>query len=226
MPPSFIIRSLLVLGAITAASSEELSFLDLRVGGGVLSRDYRGASSTTVTNNSSSVSTTTESGDDGRDAERHYRGQLQLVWGNLGPAGGLILGGGIAFNSARFDNSAQDADLNIPVVDVLIGYGFAINRAWHFELTPFAGVGRAYYTVTDQGSTTTSKDWSKYVEYGARIGAYYTFAESLQAGIEVPYLIGRLDPEYDHDSNPNTYSVSDSRRNQGLGLLISLGHRF
>ena len=204
----------------------ELTFLDLRLGGGVLSNDYKGASSITVTNNSSNVTTSTNSGEDGRDADQNYRGQLQLVWGFLGPAGGLVVGGGIAANQSRFKNGTQTTEVTTPVVDVLVGYGIAVIPEWHFELTPFAGAGRSYFSVTDSNGSYTSKDWGKYVEYGAKLGTYYTFNQSFQIGLEVPYLVGKFDPEYNHNDNNNTYTVSDSRKNQGFGVLLTVGARF
>ena len=179
-----------------------------------------------MVNNQNQVTSTQNSGDDGRDSDHNYRGQVQLVWGDLGPVGGLILGAGIAVNHARFENNAQEADVTTPVVDVLIGYGLAITPEWHFELAPFAGAGRTYYSVRDHDSTDTSKEWSKYLEYGGKIGTYYTFRQSLQVGLEIPYLVGRFDPDYQHDDNNNSYTVSDSRRNQGFGFLVTLGHRF
>ena len=219
-------RSLLLMLAVAALGAAEVTFFDLRLAGGILSDHYKGSSTTTVISNSDNVSTSSDSGDDGRDSDHNYRGQIQFVWGYLGPAGGLILGAGVGVNYARFDNGAQEADVTTPVVDVLIGYGIAVTPEWHFELAPFAGAGRTYYSVRDNGSSSTSKEWSKYVEYGAKLGTYYTFNQSLQVGVEVPYLVGRFDPEYNHDDDNNSYSVSDSRRNQGFGLLVSLGQRF
>ncbi len=218
--------SLLVVVAASSLGAAELSFLDLRVGGGILSNEMKGSSSTTVTNNSTNVTTDSSSGNDRRNADNNYRGQLQLVYGNLGPAGGLIIGGGIAANQARFENGSTRTDVTTPVVDVLIGYGIAVTPSWHFELTPFAGAGRAYTSTQTGGNNSTSKDWSKYVEYGASIGTYYTFGGSLQVGLEVPYLVGRYNPQYTHDDGQNTYSVDDTNRNEGFGLLLTVGARF
>lgn len=218
--------SLLIAAAASSLGAAEMSFLDLRVGGGILSTEFKGSSSSTVTDNNTNTTTSTSSGSDVQNADSNYRGQIQLVYGNLGPAGGLIAGAGIAANQARFDNSFYRTDITTPVVDVLIGYGIAVTPGWHFELTPFAGAGRAYYSVHNKGDSDTSKDWDKYVEYGAKLGTYFTFAESLQVGIEVPYLVGRFNPEYNHDDGQNTYNVSDTSRNQGFGLLLTVGGRF
>ena len=221
-----LVRSLLVLAAITAVQAADITYFDLRLGGGMLSNEYTGASTTVVVNNQDQVTTKQESDNNGRDSDRNYRGQLQLVWGDLGPAGGLIVGGGVAVNYGRFDNDSQSADVTTPVIDVLIGYGYALTPELHFELAPFAGAGRTYYSVQDNGSSTTSKEWSKYVEYGGRIGAYYTFRQRLQVGLEIPYLVGKFDADYNHNDDNNSYTISDSRRNEGFGLLVTLGQRF
>ena len=217
---------LTVTFGIGSASAADVSFLDLRFGGGLLSNDFKGDSSTTVTNTNTNVSSNSNTGGDSRDSDNNYRGQVQLVWGDLGPVGGLILGGAIAANHARFDNGNYTASVTTPVLDVMIGYGIAVTPTWHFELTPFAGYGRAFYSVDNANSSSTSKDSTSYVEYGARLGTYYTFPNSIQLGLEVPYLVGRYNPEYNHTSGTDTYNVTDERRNQGFGLLLSLGTRF
>ncbi len=198
---------------------------DLRLGFGVLSNDYRGASSTTVSNGSDTISSTSSS-DTGRDADDNMRLQLQYVAGTLGAGGGLIWGVGIAANHATWDNGSQEAHVTTPTVQLLIGYGYAITSAWHVELTPFVGAGRAYYSVSDNDSSETDSDWDTYVEYGAKLGTYVALG-SLVLGVEVPYLVGRFEPDYDYvDGDDNTVTVSDTRRNQGLGLVASIGLRF
>jgi hypothetical protein len=199
---------------------------DLRLGFGVLSTDYRGASSTTVSSGSDTISSTSSSGN-GRDADNNLRLQLQYVAGTLGAGGGLIWGVGIAANHATWDNGSQDAHVTTPSVEVLIGYGYAITSAWHVELTPFVGAGRAYYSVSDHGSADTNENWDAYIEYGAKLGTYAALGQGLVLGIEVPYLVGRFEPEYDYvDGADNTVTVSDTRRNHGLGLVASIGMRF
>lgn len=220
-----IAPTLLLAAAIAVPAAEDLSFLDLRLGGGVLSNNFEGKSKTTVDDGSGSVSTSSSSAD-GRDSDSNIRGQVQLVYGNLGPAGGLILGAGFAANHATFENQYQDAKVTTPAIDVLIGYGIAVTPMWHFELTPFAGAGRAYYSVSDGDNTDTSEEWSKYVEYGGRLGTYITFAGSLQLGLEAIYLVGRFDPDYEYDDEADRVSVSDTRRMEGFGGLLTLGGRF
>lgn len=217
--------AMLGLASIPLAAAD-MVVSDLRLGFGVMSNEYRGASSTTVSDGSNTISST-DSSDTGRDADDNMRLQLQYVAGSLGANGGLIWGVGIAANHATWDNGSQDAHVTTPTIQVLLGYGYAFTSAWHVELTPFVGAGRAYYSVSDSGSTETDEDWDTYIEYGAKLGTYLAVTDSLVLGLEVPYLVGRFEPEYDYvDGADNTVTVSDSRRNQGPGLVATIGMRF
>jgi hypothetical protein len=223
-------RTIPLIAALVACSAAslhaaDLDFGDLRLSGGFLSTDFKGASSTTVTNGSGTVNTTTNSADSGRDADHNWRGQLQFVGGHLGIGGGLIYGVGIAVNNATWNDGAQNAHVTTPTADVLLGYGYAFTHDWHAELTPFAGVGRAYYSVSDNGSNQTDKNWNKYFEYGVRLGTYVSLG-GLVLGVEVPYLVGRFNPDYNYNNGTNQVTVSDTRRNQGFGLLGTIGARF
>jgi hypothetical protein len=224
--PLFTASITLMSLAMSPLFAADLTVSDLRLGVGVLSTEYEGASTTTVTDIVGSVSSTTSS-EDGRDADDHWRAQLQYVGGNLGAGGGLIWGIGAAVNHATWNNGAQDAHVTTPTLDVLIGYGYAFTPNWHFELTPFGGYGRAYYSVSDSGSSNTSKEWDHYFEYGAKIGTYVALGGSLVLGVEVPYLVGRFEPDYTYVDNANgQVTVSDKRSNEGFGLLLTLGGRF
>lgn len=207
-------------------AAAELTVSDLRLGVGVLSREYTGASESTLTT-PGNVVTTSSTSENGRDADDNWRVQVQYVGGKLGAGGGLIWGAGVAVNHATWDNHINDAHVTTPVIDLMLGYGYAFTSNWHLELTPFAGIGRAYYSVSDNGSTDTSKEWDHYIEYGVKLGTYVKLGDSLVLGIEVPYLVGRFEPEYDFtDTGGNRVTVSDERSTQGFGLLVSLGVRF
>ncbi len=222
----FITPTLALMALATAtASAADLDVSDLRLSGGVLSTEFKGASTTTVTNNSGSVTSSTNSSDSGRNANNNWRGQLQYVGGHLGLGGGFMYGVGVAVNDANWHDGAQDAHVTTTTADLLLGYGYAFTHEWHIEVTPFAGVGRAYYSVSDNGSSQTSKNWNKYYEYGIRAGTYVALG-GLVLGVEVPYLVGRFNPDYNYNSGAGQVTVSDSRRNQGFGLLVSVGGRF
>ncbi len=49
---------------------------------------------------------------------------------------------------------------------------------------------------------------------------------SLVLGVEVPYLVGRFDPDYNYDRGADSVKVSDERRSEGFGLLLTIGGRF
>ena len=220
---SAIVLSGLSFAPLVAA---DLTFADLRFSAGVLSNEFQGSSSTTVTNGGAAVSSSSSS-NKGRDADNNYRGQIQFVSGHLGAGGGFVWGVGAAVNQASWDYGSQKAKATTPSVDILAGYGFAFTPQWHVELTPFVGAGRAYYSVTDKGSTNTSKEWNKYIEYGAKLGTYFALGNSFILGVEVPYLVGRFEPNYTHtENNGDKYTVTDDRRNRGFGLLLTIGGRF
>jgi len=219
--------SIATLLAISLAplAAADLTIADVRFSAGILSNEFKGKSSTTVTDSQGGV-TTTHSSEDGRDSDSHYRGQVQFIGGQLGAGGGFIYGLGLGVNHATWDNGAQDAHATSPCVDLLLGYGYAFTPGWHLEFTPFAGYGRTYYSVSDSGSSDTSKEWSTYVEYGAKLGTYIALGDDLVFGIEVPYLVGRFDPDYEYNDGTNQVKVSDERRSEGFGVLLTLGGRF
>jgi hypothetical protein len=211
--------------AAAPLSAADMEVADLRLGVGVLSQEYKGKSSTTISDQGGNL-ISTSSDDDSPNADRNARVQLQYVAGSLGAGGGLIWGAGVAVNNATWNGDGQDAHVTTPVINVMLGYGYAFTPAWHLELTPFAGYGRGYFSVSNDGSTETSEEWVDYVEYGVKVGTYLALNRSLVLGVEVPYLVGRLDPDYDYTDNGNQQvTVSDERRNQGFGVLLSLGYR-
>jgi hypothetical protein len=224
----FLATSLLVGVVAIPAAAADINFADLRLGAGLLSNHFSGSNSTTVSSGGTVISSSSSS-DDGRNSDHNYRGQIQFVSGHLGDGGGFVWGLSAAVNHATWDNGSQDADVTTPNVGILLGYGYAFTPNWHFELTPFGGIGRAYYSVTDNGQSHTSKNWEKYLEFGAKIGTYFTLGakDGLQIGIEVPYLVGSFEPDYSYTDNANnTRTVSDKRENRGFGVLVTIGGRF
>ncbi len=211
--------ALVAVAAFAATATAEDSFLDLRVGGGLLAKEFKGPSSTTVATNGSTP-TYTSSGPDEK-ANGNTRGQLELMYGRLYEYGGPIVGIDAGVNWARFGHGNR---ITTPVADLIIGYGYQVIPGWHFELAPFAGYGRSYYNITDSANIN-HKDSTRYIEYGARIGTYVTLLRLLQVGVEVPYLVGRFKEDVSHASGSSNYTSTDSFRNQGFGVLLSVGLR-
>jgi hypothetical protein len=164
--------------------------------------------------------------DIGRDADKNWRGQLQFVKGDLGLNGGWIFGAGLSLNHVAWNNGFQEVRVTSPTIDVLAGYGYAFTPGVHMELTPFIGFGRSYYNLTDTHSSNV-KEWVHYYEYGVKLGAYADVADGLLLGLEVPFLVGRIDPEYTYvDTGNPSLTISEKRRIQGFGLLAIVGYRF
>jgi hypothetical protein len=211
--------AVLALAVTASTAMAEDSYLDLRVGGGYLARDFKGPSSTTVSTNGSTP-TYTESGGDSK-ADGNTRGQVELMYGHLYEYGGPIVGVDAGVNWARFGHGNR---ITTPVADLIVGYGYQILPGWHFELAPFAGYGRSYYDISDSGNIR-HHDSTRYIEYGARVGTYITLLRLFQVGVEVPYFVGRFKEDVSHASGSSSYTSSDSFRNQGFGVLLSLGLR-
>lgn len=215
----------LVSCSLAPLVAADLTISDLRFSAGVLEDEFKGASSVTVTDGQGNT-TTTRSSEEGRDADSHYRAQLQYVRGHLGDGGGFIYGIGLGVNHATWDDGSQDSHATTPSVHLLLGYGYAFTPAWHIEITPFAGYGRTFYSISDDDSSETADDSTDYVEYGAKIGTYFALGDDLLLGVEIPYLVGRFEPEYDYNDGADSVSVSDERRSEGFGLMLTIGGRF
>jgi hypothetical protein len=225
-----IVLAIAVVGSIFAAASAtaaEATVSDLRLAGGILPNTYKGGSSTTVTNSSGTVTSSGGSSPTPRSADSNYRLELSYMAGHLGDAGGFLIGVAGAVNQARFDNGSSTATQTTPVLDLMLGYGFAPIPPWHVEITPFAGFGWTYFDVSNNNQTDVKVD-EHYLEYGIRAATYWTFASHWQLGLEVPYLVGRSKPEYTSTDTGtgDRVTVSDNRRNQGFGVLASVGLRF
>jgi hypothetical protein len=213
--------------AMTAVSmaAADVQVDDLRAGAGLLSKNFTGGSNFTVTSSNGSVNGSSSGDGTGTDAHRNSRGELQWMAGHLGDAGGFIYGVDLADNRATFDQGSTTATYDTPVIDLNLGYGYAVTHNLHFELTGFGGFGWTYFKISSQNNVS-EKFHEHYLEYGARLGGYYTFDNRLQVGVEIPYLVGNFHPSFSSsDSNGDTVSYSNHERNKGLGLLVQVGVR-
>jgi hypothetical protein len=128
-------------------------------------------------------------------------------------------------NRASWEVGPHTAHAFTPTLDVLVGYGYACTSNLHVELTPFVGYGRAYHEIDDIGN---SNDWDHYFEYGAKLGAYVVVDSRLQLGLEIPFLVGRIDPDLTYEDGDHIVrmTLDERRRCQGIGLLATIGYRF
>jgi len=219
----YVVGLLACVGAHAAA--EDMQLEDLRIGAGILSNNFTNGSDVTVTSGNGSVAGSSSTGSSsGQDSHRNNRAEVQFMMGTLGHGGGFIYGADVAVNRQKFTNNA-DATLDTPVIDIDAGYGYALNKNIHFELTAFGGFGWTYYKInTPDGSEEKFNE--HYLEYGGRLGAYYTFDSKWQVGFEVPYLVGAFHPNFSTTtSNGDTASYSNSEKNKGFGVLVQAGLR-
>ena len=225
-------RSLLPLLAICTActaplAAADVTIDDLRIGGGVLSNTFKGSSTETVSTAGGSTGTTSTQYNNAEDSRSNARGEIRYMGGSLGAGGGFIYGADIGFDQARFNNAdGSTTEATSPLVDLHLGYGYAPIANWHFELTPFIGVGRTYYSLSGGNNSSTSHNWTKFWEYGGELSTYYTFPGGFQLGVEVPYQVARYNASFSHSNNGQNLGVSDSRRSQGFGILGFIGVRF
>ncbi len=211
-----------VSGALPAA---DMAFTDLRLSVGFLSPRTEGSSSTTV--EGPGLSGAFPAIDDDENATATQRGQLQVVFGRLGLGGGLVTGVGVAVNRATWHDGLRKIQVTAPVMNVLAGYGYAFNTRWHAELTPMVGFGRASYTITQDDGRRSSATWEPYVEFGGRLATFVQVNKTTMLGLEIPYLISRFRSEFETMTpDGRTATVRETHRQQGLGLLVSVGVRW
>jgi hypothetical protein len=221
---SINVMTALVLGA-AAAYAADMQVDDLRLGAGLLSKQFTGGSGFTVTSSNGNASSSSSADNSGADAHRNSRGEIQWMAGHLGLGGGFLYGVDVAVNRARFNDPSVNATYVTPVIDLNLGYGYAATSNLHFELTGFGGFGWTYFKYAGQNNFS-EKIHEHYLEYGARLGGYYTFDSHVQVGVEVPYLVGNFHPSFSSsDSNGDTVSYSNRERNKGFGVLVQVGVR-
>lgn len=134
--------------------------------------------------------------------------------GTVGRGGALVMGLSVAFQDQDTDGISRVATINdgsgntftaigpvelsVVVVDLHVGWAWALARRTHIELVPFIGYGSA--NVEDKfnavGTTAFSGD-GPYWEAGARIGIYYSHPTGMQIGADVGFMYGQVDTSID-----------------------------
>jgi len=213
----------LLLCLAGSASAVDMEVADMRSNGGVLPAEVSEEHQTIVTPISGGASSTTTGSR--VDHMLSLREGIEGTRGRLGPLGGFLWGGGFSVSHYYFTSTPGSVRIVNPVAEVLVGYGYAPQDWLHFEVCAFGGGGYSLYSVQTALGEASSR--SRYVEYGLRLGIYATFAESWQAGFEIPSLVGHGRPKYfQFDPAGNETVTSQTNIFRATGALISLGIHF
>lgn len=160
--------AVLALAAIASAQAAEsaLSFVDLRVQGGLAANDGDAASLTVM------------AGDIG-NKDQHII--------SLDADMGVVIGlrGQMAQVTAKRDDGLGDLDLKLGGGAVLGGLGFYLGKHTHAELL----FGYARGVGTQTGSTPWAQRDSSYIQYQGELGWYYTWETGIQVGITAGYSV-------------------------------------
>ncbi len=178
----------------------------------------------------------------GRDLRSHQRGGI--AWyrstDELRPGiGSLVMGVEIALDQVEQEQSVFTLEGDTWLVDVFLGWGWALTPSWHIEQGIIGGVGESRWRwhgedtmlavggeIADEDATSRSFAY----EYGFRLGTYWTLAQGWQAGVDVRYLLMRSEAVFRSTStssgNNEIITFRPDIEISGLGAMISLGYRF
>ena len=160
--------TLVALGSAQASESA-LSFVDLRVGGGLAANDGEIASLSLM------------AGDIG-DKDQH----IITLDADMGVVVGLR--GQVSKVTAKRDDGLGNLDLKLGGGTVLGGLGFYLGKNSHAEL--LFGYSRGVGTQT--GSTPWDQRDSSYTAYQGELGWYYTWDSGILVGLTAGYSVVKV----------------------------------
>jgi len=214
----------LLLCLSVGLQAADLAVDDIRADGGILAARVSTESQSTVTPvGGGPASTTTNS-----EVDRMFslREGIEGFYGDLGPHGGFLWGLGFSVSHYYFSSYAGDVRIVNPCADVFAGYGYAFRSWLHVEAAPFIGGGWSLYSASPDGGAYAS-DRSRYFEYGLHLGLYATFAESWQAGLEIPTYLGHARMKYFTLDAAGDETVTTQRNIfRATGVQFSFGIHF
>ncbi len=106
---------------------------------------------------------------------------------------GDITGPLIGIEVARLEASDDDFDVAVTAACLHLGLAYQTGfRPVHTELAFLAGVGPASLESNGEGLNE-----STYHEWGARVGAFWTFPVGLQIGLDARFMRGNVDVKFD-----------------------------
>ncbi len=172
---------------------------------------------------------------------------IKLVesWGNLGNAGGLLIGLSYAHSKQASDETLRSGsaptyapieltgptEATVNVFDLHLGWGYAFTGRLHIEAMVFGGIGSL--TIDDEGNYSESQlsdqPHGPYKEAGVSFGIVADVWRGMVIGLEGGYLVsrGRSALRINETAAPNrradiVYEVEQS----GLIANLSIGFRF
>ncbi len=216
-------RALPLLMLSAAAMGADVHLIDTRAQGGFALADVA-SESTSVTTPAAGGPTTTSS-TARSDHLIALREGFTVMRGRMGTYGGIVWGGGFAVSHYYYNSELGHTRIVNPVVDGYLNYGYAFAPWLHLEIGPIVGVGYSLFTEEPPGMRIDNR--SHFYEYGVRLGVYCTFAQSWQAGVELPTMVGHSRPQYATTDAAGNYVATNQKNTfRTNGAMLSLGVRF
>jgi predicted outer membrane lipoprotein len=194
-PLRLAVLALVAVG--TAQAESALTFVDLRVQGGVTADDGEAASMTVM------------AGDIGNKDNHIISFDADM---------GVVLGlrGQVSKVTAERDDGLGDLDLTLGGGTLMGGFGFYFGKHSHGEL--LFGYARGVGTTT--GSTPWDQRDTSFIQYQGEIGWYYTWETGLQLGLTAGYSVIKA------TWSDRVNDVDVKAEAKGIDGALSLGYRF
>jgi hypothetical protein len=157
-----------------------------------------------------------------RDTNWDQTGRTGLTWmtpwSGVHENGDFILGIELSTNHCLINSSETSPELDLRTFQLTIHPGLAwlLEDNFHVEINPFVGAGPATYDLNVAGDGS-----SLYWEVGLRLGAFYTWDNGFQLGMQTGYMYGKVDG----DLKGGGASYNADIEVQGLFMGIQIGYR-
>lgn len=209
-----VLSPLLLVLAGAALPAAQISDLRLTVGLTPTSAD----SDFTLTSGNGSLS---ESDSDSADGRFRIAAGYVRSLGDIGvadPSGGFIFGAQATYDLIEDEDDDGDASVDTLGISALAGWAWVPVPGLHLEVAALLGVG----STTWDDETLGEEEVLSY-EYGIRAGAWWTFANGVQLGLEAGYLVTVADG-FEFDLGSGTELEVDYELS-GFAVAAGLGYR-
>ncbi len=231
---SLFLLPLLIVGI--EAGAAEIKIRELRLIGGVTPETDEPDGTDYLAGTTAPVS---YDGDGGLDMGPRVGIEFYESFGSLDRHGGFILGLSYAYSEQESDVAHQSNFTPTPiqysgpikrfvnVVDLHLGWGYALSKKLHGEVMPFIGYGsmRVQDTIEFGGGLSREDHGTgngPYWEGGLRVGLYYTFANDTQIGFNGGYMVSHGRASIGYTDGTLVYEIDQS----GPLANLTLGIRF